>query len=319
MATIITKNIAHCQELLREGALVAIPTETVYGLAANIYNPEAVRNIFEKKGRPLFNPLIVHIHSLEQLAEITAGLPPLANTLARAFWPGPLTLILPKGPSVPELITAGKSTVGVRMPQHPMALELLRGLPFPLAAPSANPFTRISPTSAGHVYDYFGDTLPAILDGGPCTIGLESTILGFEGDAPVLYRQGGIPLEKIVARIGPVKVQTTNEGAPQAPGMLLKHYAPRTPLLMTSDIEASIAQHAGLRLAVLTFSSGTEQSVAHSKRLSPTGNLNEAAQGLFTALHELDRLKVDLILAERFPDEGLGRSINDRLTRAQKS
>lgn len=317
MRNTITTDIAYCQTLLKDNKLVAIPTETVYGLAANAFDPTAVNRIFEMKGRPRFNPLIVHIHDIRQLADLATKVPEAAMKLAKAFWPGSLTLILPKQAKVPDAITAGKATVGIRMPDHPMALELLRGLPFPLAAPSANPFTRVSPTSAEHVAHYFGDRIPAILDGGPCQVGLESTIVGFEGDTPIIYRKGGISIEAIEKVVGKVQLLTENETAPQAPGMLLKHYSPRTPLVLRTDIQQSIGTYPNKRIGVLSFFTDDFKGAEIVKTLSPSKNLKEVARHLFAALHELDALQLDIIIAERFPEEGLGGSINDRLRRAQ--
>lgn len=317
MHNAITTDIAYCQGLLKDKQLVAIPTETVYGLAANAFDTDAVSQIFSMKGRPRFNPLIVHIHDLRQLNDLATDIPAVAMKLANAFWPGSLTLILPKQPTVPDIITAGKSTVGVRMPNHPMTLELLKGLPFPLAAPSANPFTRVSPTSARHVANYFGDHISAILDGGPCQVGLESTIVGFDGNTPVVYRKGGISIEEIEKVVGTVQLLTENETAPQAPGMLLKHYSPRTPLILSTDIQQSIGTYPNKRIGVLSFFTVDFKGAEIVKILSPSKNLKEVAKHLFAALHELDALQLDVIIAERFPEEGLGGSINDRLRRAQ--
>ncbi|WP_299529915.1 L-threonylcarbamoyladenylate synthase [Ulvibacterium sp.] len=318
MRNTITTDVAYCQKLLRSNALVAIPTETVYGLAANIYNDEAVRKIFEMKGRPLFNPLIVHIHHLDQLSSLVKSVPEAAIKLAGRFWPGPLTLILEKQNVVSDLVTAGKSTLALRMPNHPLTLELLRGLDFPIAAPSANPFTRVSSTSAQHVADYFGDRIPAILDGGPCTVGLESTIVGFDGSTAVVYRKGGISLEAIEAYVGEVRLLTQNENAPQAPGMLAKHYSPRTKLVLSDDVLKTMKDFVNHEIGVLAF---YESSFANAKvveTLSEERDLVEAAQNLFAALHRLDQADLDIIIAQRFPNEGLGISINDRLERAME-
>ncbi|RRQ49691.1 threonylcarbamoyl-AMP synthase [Maribacter algicola] len=317
MKTSITIDVAKCQKLLLEGELVAIPTETVYGLAANALDSKAVKRIFEMKGRPAFNPLIVHIHQMEQLPVLAKDIPQKAYDLAEAFWPGSLTLILPKQDIVPEIITGGKSTVGVRMPKHPLTQELLKGLPFPLAAPSANPFTRVSPTSAQHVWDYFGDRIPAILDGGPCQVGLESTIIGFDGEIPILYRKGGIPKEAIEAVVGELRVSTENETSPEAPGMLLKHYSPRTPLMVCDDIGEALKQYYDKRIGVLSFFEEDFPMATKVITLSKNKMMEEAAMSLFEALHTLDKSGLDLILAERFPEKGLGSSINDRLFRAQ--
>lgn len=317
MVTSITTDIKKCQKLLRDGKLVAIPTETVYGLAANALDANAVRTIFETKGRPAFNPLIVHIHEVEQLPVLAKDIPENAYKLAKAFWPGPLTLILSKQDMVPDIITAGKATVGVRMPNHAMTLQLLKGLPFPLAAPSANPFTRVSPTSAQHVEDYFGNQISAILDGGTCKVGLESTIVGFDGETPILYRKGGISVEAIEAVVGTLIISIENETNPEAPGMLLKHYSPRTPLLVCDDIGKSLKANPGKRVGVLSFYEVDFPSAEKVMPLSKRQSLEEAATKLFETLHTLDASGLDLILAERFPENGLGSSINDRLYRAQ--
>ncbi len=315
MSTSITTDIAFCQKLLKTGELVAIPTETVYGLAANIMDAKAIKSIFEMKGRPMFNPLIVHIHSLEQLPLLVKDVPENALRLAEAFWPGSLTLILPKTEEVADTITAGKATVGIRMPNHPVTLGLLRGLPFPIAAPSANPSTRVSPTSAEHVASYFGTKIPAILDGGPCQVGLESTIVGFEGETPIIYRKGGISVEVIEAIVGKVQLITKEDKAPLAPGMLLKHYSPKTKLVLSNSVTTTLKNYSNFKVGVISFSTDYK-NVSVVRKLSQKGDLGEAAKNLFSTLHELDQMDLDFIIAERFPEEGLGTSINDRLQRA---
>lgn len=317
MSTSITTNLEKCRQLLVEGKLVAIPTETVYGLAANALDEDAVRGIFEMKGRPLFNPLIVHIHDIAQLEQLARDIPENAHKLAVAFWPGPLTMVLPKQDTVPSLITAGKTTVGIRMPNHALTLSLLKNLSFPLAAPSANPFTRVSPTSAHHVAHYFKNRIPAILDGGPCKVGLESTIVGFDGETPVVYRKGGISVEAIEAVVGEVRLLTENNTAPQAPGMLSKHYSPRTPLLVCKDLAKMLKQYPNYRVGVLSFYKTNFTGAEVVISVAPNKDLELAAKVLFATLHTLDQAGLDLIMAERFPEEGLGRSINDRLYRAQ--
>ena len=318
MSQVITTDIDRCCELLENQQLVAVPTETVYGLAANAFDEGAVRKIFELKGRPRFNPLIVHIHDLGQLEHLATEIPKNALKLAAAFWPGSLTLILPKQNTVPEIITAGKATVGIRMPNHPLILELLKKLPFPIAAPSANPFTRISPTTAQHVADYFGDRIEAILDGGPCSVGLESTIVGFDGEQPIIYRKGGISVDAIREVVGEVKLLLKNETTPEAPGMLLKHYAPHTKFILSEDVSESIAKVKYRKIGVLSFYKTSFKGAALVKTLSPKKDLSEAAKNLFDALHQLDAANLDVIIAERFPEDGLGASINDRLERAQQ-
>ena len=298
--------------LLREGKLVAIPTETVYGLAANAYDAEAVLRIFEVKNRPAFDPLIVHVRDRSQVDELVAHVPPEAEALMRRFWPGPLTLVLPKQPRVPDIVTSGLDTVGVRMPAHPMALKLLRSLEFPLAAPSANPFGYISPTTAQHVADQLGERIPYILDGGPCAVGVESTIIGWEDGMPVLYRPGGLSVEAIEEVVGAVR-PLVKHVLPVAPGMVESHYAPRKPLIV-GDVSALLDAHAGERIGVIAFRA--QHAAARCETLSERGDPNEAAQKLFAAMRALDASEVDVIFAEVFPEVGLGKAINDRLRRA---
>lgn len=311
-----TTNIEYCARLLNEGQLVAIPTETVYGLAGLITNSEALQNIFKIKGRPLFNPLIVHLYEKQQLHLYAHSIPDMAWRLADVFWPGALTLILPKSSLIPDQVTGGRETVGLRIPKHPLTLKLLKHLDAPIAAPSANPFMKISPTEATHVADYFGDGL-TILDGGSCAVGLESTIIGFEDSEPVLYRLGGISKEEIEAVVGPLKQKIYKEENPEAPGMLGKHYAPNTPLIVTHDVEAQIKKRPDKRLGILTLEASpvTATVVMH---LSTNGDLKEAASRLFSYLHQLDQHHLDMIIAQRMPDKGMGKSINDRLERASR-
>ena len=317
--TIISTNIDKAAEILQHGDLVAIPTETVYGLAGNIFNESAIRKIFEVKQRPLFNPLIVHLHSVEQVSEIARHIPEKAMQLAEAFWPGSLTLVLPKKDIIPDLITAGKDTVAMRIPNHPVTQELLRKLPFPLAAPSANPFNRISPTSAEHVESYFKDSIRMVLDGGECKRGLESTIIGFEGDEPVLYRLGSISKEEIEEVVGEMQVKNKKESAPNAPGMLEKHYAPRTKTILVDSADEININTEGKRVGLLSLTQvENSESYSHVEILSKSGDMAEAAANLYKALHKLDSHDLDIIIAIRMPNTGLGRSINDRLERAAK-
>lgn len=312
MKATIGTDVMRAAVLLRSGTIVAIPTETVYGLAANAFDETAVLKIFEAKNRPSFDPLIVHIGDRAQVLDVAAELPVGAEALMNAFWPGPLTLVLPKQSTVPDIVTSGLDTVGVRMPAHPLALELLRALVFPLAAPSANPFGYVSPTTAQHVADQLGDRVPYILDGGPCTVGVESTIIGWEGGRWLLYRPGGTPIEAIERVIGSV-AQAQERVLPAAPGMLEGHYAPRKPLYV-GEVHQLLKQHAGKRIGVIALR--TAYQGQRCELLSPNGNLNEAARHLFSALRALDASDCELIIAERFPGEGLGAAINDRLKRA---
>src|SRR6476619_3276599 len=225
------KSDALPHELIRAGKLVAFPTETVYGLGANALDADAVRRIFEVKGRPATSPLIVHVDSVDMARRVAAKWPETAELLARAYWPGPLTLVLPKNACIPDIVTAGLPTVGVRMPAHPVALDLIRAAGVPVAAPSANRFTELSPTTAEHVRRSLGDAVDCVLDGGPTPVGIESTVISLAG-APTLLRPGMIPREALEALIGPVQMAGAMEGAHPSPGMHPRHYAPRTPLIM---------------------------------------------------------------------------------------
>ena len=303
---------------LQNNEIVAMPTETVYGLAGNAYSEVAVQKIFALKNRPHYNPLIVHIKSAHFLQQVAKNIPAVAIQLADAFWPGPLTLVLEKQDHIPDLVTGGKNTVGVRVPGHPIALELLEVLDFPLAAPSANPFGSISPTTAKHVADYFMGTLDIILDGGSCDKGIESTIVGFENGEPILYRQGSTKTEDIEKITGVLKMRVhANNESVVAPGMLSKHYAPSTTTILTDDITSDIQKYSGKRIGVLQLSPTTLPSfVIAVETLSQTGNLEEAAKNLYAAMHRLDHQNLDLIIAQKMPAHGMGLAINDKLERA---
>lgn len=315
----ISTDIHKAKSILEAENLVAIPTETVYGLAGNAYSETAIKKIFETKNRPLFNPLIVHIHSKALLDDIAEKVPQKAYQLAEAFWPGSLTLVLKKKSNIPNLVTAGKNTVAVRVPNHPLTLSLLQLLDFPLVAPSANPFGSISPTTAEHVANYFPETVPLVLDGGICESGIESTIIGFDEEEPILYRLGAISIEAIEAVVGKVTVMNTKEAAPEAPGMLLKHYAPKTKTILVDDIENFLKENTLPKIGTISFYKTTAHSnVVHQEVLSERKDFKEAAANLYQAMHRLDKMDLNLIVAERFPDENLGKSINDRLNRATK-
>ncbi|MFM7710102.1 MAG: L-threonylcarbamoyladenylate synthase [Ferruginibacter sp.] len=313
----ISNNISAAATVLCEGGLVAIPTETVYGLAANIYNAEAVDRIFSLKKRPLFNPLIVHIGRQEDLKNLVENVPPLAAKLADQFWPGPLTLLLPKKDTIPDRITAGKPMVAIRMPHHAMTLELLRSIPFPLAAPSANPFGRISPTRAEHVDAYFGNELPVILDGGPCQTGIESTIIGVDNNRIIIYRAGTITEDALRAFSDDVVTHEKKDSEPVAPGMLDQHYAPQTNAVLTNNVIKLVQEYAGKRIGCLMFQTLPPVAVGVvGKVLSSTGKTEEAAAHLYAYLHELDAMALDILILERLPETGVGKAINDRLQRA---
>ena len=315
----ITSDINKVKTALIEGDIIALPTETVYGLAANIFQDSAVEKIFKIKKRPAYNPLIVHISSSIILEHVAKKIPSKAQELANAFWPGPLTLVLEKQDQIPNRITAGKSTVAIRVPNHPLALKLLNSLDFPLAAPSANPFGHLSPTSAEHVAYYFKKELNFILDGGPCSLGIESTIIGFENERPVLYRHGAIALEEIEKVIGPIQVKNKSNNKPSAPGMLCRHYAPKTKIQITDDISQVIKLNNDKKIGVLSFKKFiNSNSDIHQEILSISGNLEESAKNLYASLHRLDRMNLDLIITSFIPEKGLGKTINDRLKRAVK-
>jgi len=308
-----TTELQQAAEMLKSGGLVGIPTETVYGLAANALDPRAVARIFAAKDRPFFDPLIVHLADVSWWPRVVSEFPPLARRLADRFWPGPLTLILPKSDAVPDLVTSGLPTVGIRVPDHSLTQRLLRLADLPVAAPSANPFGRLSPTTAEHVRQQLGDRVDVILDGGPCRVGVESTILGIHGDQATLLRPGGIPLEEIEALIGPVqRPERSLQDKPMAPGMLDSHYAPRTPLKIVEVLPSP-----PLRAGLLALTADANASgFAAVEVLSPSGDLIEAAANFFQALHRLDQARLQVILALPFPDRGLGRALNDRLRRA---
>lgn len=315
----IGQDIIYAKQQLEKGLLVGIPTETVYGLAANALDQQAVTRIFEAKNRPSFDPLIIHTNSWDRVGQWVRDIPPLAQQLAENFLPGPLTLLLPKRAIVPDIVTAGLPLVGIRIPSHSLTKSLLEQLDFPLAAPSANPFGYISPTTAQHVANQLGQKVAYILEGGPCAVGVESTIISFEAGRPTVLRKGGTSIENIEALIGPVAVYAHSTSNPQAPGMLKSHYAPNVPFYL-GQLDQLFAQYQDKKVGVLAFHQGlTADSIAHQIILSPSANLSEAAQGLFAAMRALDQLPLDLIIAEPFPEEGLGRAINDRLRRAATS
>lgn len=310
MAT-IGKDINKAKELLERGELVAIPTETVYGLAGNALDSVAVAKIFQVKERPQFDPLIVHVPDLDHAEKYTTTIPPMARKLAATFWPGPLTFLLQKKVIIPDLVTSGLDTVGVRCPDHALTRSLLRELPFPLAAPSANPFGYVSPTTPMHVQDQLGEKIQYILDGGACDVGIESTIVGFDGDEVIVYRAGGLSIESIEKIAGSVQVQTHSVSNPKAPGQLKSHYAPRKKVVV-GDIPTLIAQYPDS--GVLSFTNDYQRD--YQFILSSTSSIEEAARNLFTALRTLDKQPISTIVTEFVPNEGLGRAINDRLRRA---
>ncbi len=314
----LKESLSRAAEIIKAGGVVAFPTETVYGLGADVFNPLAVARIFEIKRRPHFDPLIIHIARLSDLRRVVTGVTPMARKLIDRFWPGPLTVVLSKKEEVPEIVTAGLGTAAVRMPDHPLASRLIREAGCPLAAPSANPFGYVSPTTAEHVRAQLGDRVDLILDGGPCEVGVESTILSLVEERPVLLRPGGIPLEEIESVIGKVEIEATEGDRSAAPGMLPRHYAPRTPIFLDGS-DRSPGPGGKERIGLLAFRDPVDDSpFDHVEVLSRKGDLREAAANLFAAIRRLDALNLDLILAESVSEEGLGRAIMDRLRRASR-
>ncbi|MDD5261458.1 MAG: L-threonylcarbamoyladenylate synthase [Methylacidiphilales bacterium] len=308
-----SENIAKAAVLLRECQCIGLPTETVYGLAADALSPLALAWIFEIKKRPLFDPLILHVPEHYELERLVAAVPEKARILMEKFWPGPLTLLLPKREIVPDLATSGLSTVALRCPDHVVSQAVLREFGGPLAAPSANRFGRISPTTAQAVAEELGENVPFVLDGGPCRIGVESTIVDASGDVLRLLRPGGIPAEEIEKVIGDLLVSAGD--AVEAPGMLKSHYAPRTPLYRL-DQAWSTGRALPENTALLCWSSARGLDSKRVRVLAPSGKLTEAAARLFQCLRELDGLAVEKIWVEPVPMDGLGRAINDRLEKA---
>lgn len=306
--------IRRAAELLHAGELVAFPTETVYGLGANALDARACAKVFEAKARPAFDPLIVHIPDLAALPQVASGIPELAFELGKRFWPGPLTLVLPKHPALPDLVCAGLPTVAVRVPAHPVAQALLRATGFPIAAPSANPFGYLSPSTAAHVQEQLGARVSLILDGGPCPIGVESSILDLSQGEPRLLRQGGLAQEELEAALGhALQLGPTVLERPLVPGQLASHYAPRLPLrLLSGALTKGEPGSALLRFAGPADAPG----YAWVEALSARGDLEEAAANLFAALHRLEVCGAARIDAQLAPENGLGRAINDRLRRA---
>lgn len=312
---IIGKDIKEAIKLLEANEVIGLPTETVYGLAGNAFNTEAVTKIFEVKNRPTFDPLIVHTSSIERITDFVREIPLKAQMLAERFMPGPLTLLLPKKENISDLVTSGLETVAVRIPNHPLALELLQNLDFPLAAPSANPFGYISPTSAQHVDNQLGTKIKYILDGGECTVGIESSIIGFIGDEIIVYRKGGLAIEEIESVVGKVKIQEHSSSNPQAPGMLKSHYSPKSQLSIISE-QLSIINYQ-LLVGYLGFKDFHPNIPRDNQMiLSPKGDFREAAKNLFAFMRTLDARNFDIIYTELLPEIDLGRAINDRIRRA---
>lgn len=314
--TIIGKDISAAKRFLEEGEPVGIPTETVYGLAANALNEDTVLKIFSVKNRPHFDPLIVHTYSKDTIKNYVEEIPALAEKLIDAFMPGPVTVLLKKKNIIPDLVTSGLDNVAIRIPNHALTIELLKQLSFPLAAPSANPFGYISPTTSHHVFDQLQGRIPYILDGGSTEVGVESTIIGFEEGEAIVYRLGGLAIEEIERVIGEVKINLNESSNPKSPGMLKSHYAPNKNLTIRGFDDLMTEKQRG-NIGVIAFDEYIDViELKNQILLSPKGDLNEAAKNLFAAMRKLDNSDVEKIIAVKFPEVGLGRAINDRLKRA---
>ncbi len=309
------ENIRRAAAIVKGGGVVAFPTETVYGLGADALNPKAVARIFEIKGRPRFDPLIVHVAALEDVERLAKDVPEEARTLMERFWPGPLTLVLPKRETVPPITTAGLPTVAIRMPAHPVALKLIRYACTPVAAPSANPFGYVSPTTARQVAETLGDRVDMILDAGKTPIGVESTIIMFSGGEVYLLRPGGLPVEEIERVLGRKVKPYRGKGVP-APGTLKKHYSPRTRVVILRDWGDYYRLRARYGRVLLVLPRPVHGIEGDVRSLSGTGDPKEVAANLFSTLYEADRLGYDVIAVMPVPEEGLGRAIMNRLRKA---
>lgn len=310
------ENIEKGAAIIRGGGLVSFPTETVYGLGGNALDPKAVAKIFEAKARPSFDPLITHIADLEMLDRIAHISNMRIFDIIEKFWPGSLTLIVPKRDIIPHLVTSGLETMAVRMPDHKTALELIKLSTGAVAAPSANPFGYLSPTTAAHVDEQLGDKIEMILDGGTCRVGVESTVLDVTGDRPIVLRPGGISLEDLQREISDVEIFNRTTTPPTAPGQLKMHYSPLKPLYIVDSID-NVSKRA--RAGALVFKDGREtRGFQAVEILSPQGDPVEAAARLFVALHNLDQSDIDVIYAEKIPESGLGRTVMDRIFKASE-
>jgi L-threonylcarbamoyladenylate synthase len=316
-ASFIGHNTDIAATLLRKGEAVAIPTETVYGLGANALNAEAVVKVFKIKQRPTFDPLIVHLQSFDQASDYAEDIPEIFKKLAEEFTPGPLTFLVRKKDIIPDIVTSGSPFVAIRIPAHPVTQGLLSKIDFPLAAPSANPFGYISPTTAQHVADQLGNKIYYILDGGPCEVGLESTIISMNDDGIIeVLRKGGLPLEKLRVIAGNLIVRDISTSNPDAPGMLISHYAPKVPLQI-GNISILSASSNKLRTGIIAFQNFLPDiPTKHQIVLSPSGKFTDAARNLFSGMRYLDGCDIDIIFAELLPETDLGIAINDRLRRA---
>jgi L-threonylcarbamoyladenylate synthase len=308
-------SVKEAAEWLSLGELVAIPTETVYGLAAHALDAKAVAQIFAVKNRPANNPLILHVGEMEQIRDYVKQVPEEAWLLLRKFSPGPLTLVLPKRDIVPDITTASRPDLAIRIPSHPVSLELLRQIPFPLAAPSANPSGYISPTSADHVRKMLEGKIKYLLDGGPCQVGMESTIIGFTAGRPNLFREGMITRLELEKVIGPISEYEGQEI--KSPGMAKMHYSPHTPLVLHDDPDELLVNLLDKRVGLITYNHYSELlPFAQQALLCENDQYRTAASRLYKTLHEMDEQDYELLIAKRFPNNEIGKVLNDRLARA---
>ena len=309
-------SITKAADLLNAGKLVAIPTETVYGLASNGLDETCVANIFKAKNRPAFDPMILHTDCMESMHHLLFDIPHPLAILAEKFMPGPLSILVEKKEAIPDITTSNLPKVAIRIPAHPMTRELLSMLDFPLAAPSANPFGYVSPTSAQHVADQLGNEVDYILDGGNCSVGLESTIVEYHNDQVVVLRKGGISVEDIEKVVGPVKIQMMSSSNPKAPGMLKSHYSPRVNIRLES-IEDALLEYKATEIAYIGWNRISNLIPIENQRiLSKDEDFGEAARNLFAYLREIDNMNVKIAIADLVPDIELGKAINDKLKRA---
>ncbi len=311
----IGTDVSVAASLLKEGEVVAIPTETVYGLAANALDTKAVSKIYAAKKRPSFNPLIVHVSDLASAQRYVKNFPPIALKLAEAFWPGPLSILLSKHSSIPDLVTAGLPNVVVRVPKHPITLELLKKIDFPLAAPSANISNTVSPTSAQRVNQNLGERIKYVLDGGASEVGVERAIISAQNNKIVLLREGGISQEQIESILGS-KITLNTNAKISSPGQLKKHYATNKKLIVTDNLQKTLSNYNDKRCSALLYETKEVPESVTSYHLSKTYNLPEIANNLFECMHLADEDKSEIIVVEKCKEEGIGRAINDRLRRA---
>jgi L-threonylcarbamoyladenylate synthase len=297
----ITKNIIDIIASLNKGEVVGLPTETVYGLAANAFDEVAIQKIYSLKNRPFSNPLILHTHSIEEIKKYTRSNSTQLLEIAYKCWPGPLTVLLEKNELIPNIITSGSKYVAFRIPNHPLMLEVLRNVSFPIAAPSANPYQSISPTAASQVYEYFGENIPFILDGGNCECGIESTIIGMEKNELIIYRQGAITFEQLKSIYENVRINKAENSKIKTSGMSKTHYAPKTKMILVNDIETYIQNNKHQKIGVLSFDKM---------------NMHAIAKNYYNQLYELDKGGYDIIITKKFSNTGIGRALNDKLKRA---